>query len=73
MFYKILLFSSLISIIIYLSYQLGKTKKQLTDIKIEKDKLEKEIVYVQETTSTIYNFSPAAINERLQQIVNKKK
>lgn len=72
MIYKILFISLLLASIIYLAYKLGKTKKELEIIKEEKAKLEKEIVYVQETSTTIHNFSSSVVNDKLQQIANKK-
>lgn len=72
MIYKIFLFSSLISIIIYLSYLLGKTKRELKNTKEEKEKLARELSYVQETSTLIHNLTSDAVNDKLQQIANKK-
>jgi len=73
MIYKILLFSSLISIIIYLSYKLGTTKKELKYMKEEKERLAQEMSYVQETSTLIHNLNSDAINDKLQQIASKNK
>ena len=73
MTYKILLISILISLIIYLSYKLGKTKKELEIIKEEKDKLEKEIIYVQETTNLIHSLNSQSVNDKLSQIASNQK
>lgn len=73
MTYKILFISILISLIIYLSYKLGKTKKELEIIKEEKDKLEKEIIYVQETTNLIHSLNSQSVNDRLSQIASNQK
>ena len=72
MTYQFLFFSILFSVIIFLSYKLGKTKKELNYIKEENNKLEKEIVYVQETITTIHNLHSDDVNNRLQQIADKK-
>ena len=70
---KFILLSSLLSIIVFLSYQLGKYKSQLKQIKKEKKDLEKEIVYVQETVNIVRSINSDSINDKLQQIANKKK
>ena len=72
-FMKIILLSSLFTIIVFLSYQLGKYKSQLKQIKKEKEDLEKEIVYVQETVNIVHSINSDSINDKLQQIANKKK
>ena len=72
MIYKILLFSFLFSFIILLTYKLGKTKKQLEIIKQEKEKIEKELMYVQETATIIHNLNSQSVNDKLQQIANKE-
>lgn len=70
---KIILLSSLLLIIVFLSYQLGKYKSQLKQIKKEKEDLEKEVVYVQETVNIVHSINSDSINDKLQQIANKKK
>lgn len=70
---KIILLSSLLTIIVFLSYQLGKYKSQLKQIKKEKEDLEKEIVYVQETVNMVHSINSDSVNDKLQQIANKKK
>lgn len=72
MIYKILLVSSLIAIICYLSYLLGKTKKELKYTKEEKEQLARELSYVQETSTLIHNLTSDDVNDKLQQIANKK-
>lgn len=73
MTYKILLSASLISLISYLSYKLGKIKKELKYTKEENLRLEKELKYVQETSTLIHNLTGDDINSRLQQIASKNK
>lgn len=73
MIYKILLILFLLSLIITLAYKLGKTKRELEIAKEEKEKLEKEISYVQETTTIIHNLTGNAVNDKLQQIAAKNK
>ena len=73
MIYKILLISVLLSLITYLAYKLGKTKRELEIIKEEKEKLEKEIVYVQETATIIHNLNSQSVNDKLSQIASSKK
>ena len=70
---KFILLSSLLLIIVFLSYQLGKYKSQLKQIKKEKEDLEREIVYVQETVNIVHSINSDSINDKLQQISNKKK
>ena len=72
MIYKILLISFLIAIICYLSYLLGKTKKELKYTKEEKEQLARELSYVQETSTLIHNLTSDDVNDKLQQIANKK-
>lgn len=72
MIYKILLISSLISIIIYLSYKLGTTKKELKYTKEQNERLFQELKYVNETAAIIHNLNSYSVNDKLQQIANKK-
>ena len=73
MIYKILLISSLISIIIYLSYKLGTTKKELKYTKEEYNRLAQELIYVQETATIIHNLNSNAVNDKLSQIAANQK